>query len=53
MRSIEERFGRTFVPWGIALLPEDVQARRRGKIVAPGWAIWYVLGEDDRGGNLD
>lgn len=53
IRSIEQRFGRTFAPWGIALPPEDVEARRRGKIVASGWAIWYLFGEDGRGGYLD
>jgi hypothetical protein len=31
MSSIEERFGRTFAHWGIALPPEDVRGRRRGK----------------------
>jgi hypothetical protein len=53
MRSIEERFNRTFAHWGIALPPEDVTDRRRGKIVASGWAIWYLFGEDERGGYLD
>jgi hypothetical protein len=53
MRSIEERFNRTFAHWGIALRPEDVDARRRGKIVGGGWAIWYLFGEDDRGRYLD
>lgn len=53
MRSIEERFGRTFAPWGLSLPPEDVEARRRGKIVASGWAVWYLFGEDERGGHLD
>jgi len=33
MRSIEERFGRTFAHWGIALPPEDIEARSSGKIV--------------------
>ena len=53
MRSIEERFGRTFAPWGITLPPEAVQARRRGKLVEDGWAIWYLFGEDERGAHLD
>ena len=53
MRKIEERFGRTFAPWDIALPPEDAKERRRGKIVASGWAIWYLFGSDDRGGYLE
>lgn len=53
MRSIEERFGRTFAHWGIALPTEDVKERRRGKIVGGGWAIWYLFGSDERGGYLD
>ncbi len=53
MREIEERFRRTFAHWGITLPPEDVEARRRGKIVEGGWAIWYLFGEDGRGGYLD
>ena len=52
-KSIEERFRRTFARWGISLPPEDVEARRRGKIVASGWAIWYLFGEDERGAYLD
>lgn len=53
MGKIEWRFGRTFAPWGIALPPEDVEARRPGKIVASGWAVWYLFGEDERDGYLD
>ncbi len=53
MRTVEERFGRTFAHWGIALPPEDVRESRRGKIVGGGWAIWYLCGEDDRGGYLE
>jgi hypothetical protein len=53
MRSIEKRFGRTFAHWGLALPPEDVKERRRGKIVGGGWAIWYLFGEDERGEYLD
>ena len=44
---------RTFAPWGIALPPEDVEAKRRGKIVEGGWAIWHLFGEDERGCYLD
>jgi hypothetical protein len=53
MGSIEERFGRTFAQWGIELPPEDVTERRRGKIVEGGWAVWYLFGQDERGGYLD
>jgi hypothetical protein len=53
VRKIERRFGHTFAPWGIALPLEDVKAGRRGKIVASGWAIWYLFGSDERGGYLD
>jgi hypothetical protein len=53
MRSIQARFNRTFAHWGIALPPEHVRDRRRGKIVGGGWAVWYLFGEDGRGGYLD
>ncbi len=53
MGSIEERFNRTFAPWRIVLPPQDVEARRRGKIVGGGWAVWYLFGEDERGVYLD
>ena len=53
MRRIEGRFRLAFAPWGIALLPEHVRERKRGKIVASGWAIWYLFGEDERGEYLD
>ena len=53
MGEIEQRFGRTFAHWGLALPPEHVSDRRRGKIVGGGWAIWYLFGEDERGEYLD
>lgn len=53
MREIEEQFRRDFGPWGIALPPEDVKGRRRGKILAAGWAIWYLSGTDEHGEYLD
>ena len=53
MRRIETRFRLAFARWGIALPPEHVRERRRGKIVASGWAIWYLFGEDERGEYLD
>jgi hypothetical protein len=51
--EIVERFRHDFGPWGIALPPEHARDRRRGKIVASGWAIWYLFGSDDRGEYLD
>jgi hypothetical protein len=51
--KIERSFRLTFYRWGIALPPEDVRERRRGKIVAARWAIWYLFGEDERGGYHD
>lgn len=53
MREIERRFRLTFAAWGIALPSEHVEERARGKIVASGWAIWYLFGEDERGEYLD
>jgi hypothetical protein len=53
VRRIETRFRLAFARWGIALPPEDVRERRRGKIVASGWAIWYLFGENERGEYLD
>ena len=53
MGSIEQRFERTFAHWDIALPPEGVTERRRGKIFAGGWAIWYLFGSDEQGGYLD
>jgi hypothetical protein len=53
MREIEEQFRRDFGAWGIALPPENVKERRRGKILAAGWAIWYLFGTDERGEYLD
>ncbi len=53
MRRIEGRFRRDFAAWGIALPPEHVRERRRGKIVESGWAIWYLFGKDERGEYLD
>ena len=53
MRRIETRLRLDFARWGIALPPEHVRERRRGKIVASGWAIWYLFGEDERGEYLD
>ena len=53
MEKAEERFRRDFEHWGISLPPEDVGKRRRGKILAAGWAIWYLFGSDERGGYLD
>lgn len=53
MSEIEGQFRRDFESWSIALPPEDVKERRRGKILAAGWAIWYLFGTDERGEYLD
>ena len=53
MGFIEDRFSQTFSTWGFRLPPEDVAARRRGKIVKAGWSIWYLFGSDETGDYLD
>ena len=53
VREIEARFRQDFGPWDIVLPPEDVGERQRGKILAAGWAIWYLFGSDGRGEYLD
>ncbi|MGH3088829.1 MAG: hypothetical protein ACRDSJ_16100 [Rubrobacteraceae bacterium] len=53
MNEMEARFNDAFSNWSIRLPPEDVAARRRGKIVEAGWAIWYLFGSDERGEYLD
>ncbi len=50
---METAFAEFFSPWGITLPPQDVRERRRGKIYAAGWAIWYLFGSDERGEYLD
>ncbi len=37
----------------IQLPEESVERRQRGKIVKPGWAIWYLFGSDEKGEFLD
>ena len=49
MMEIEDHFRRHFAAWNIALPPEHVRERRRDKIAESGWAIWYLLGSDERG----
>lgn len=48
-----DQFSRDFSNWAIRLPPEAVAQRRRGRINAEGWAIWYLFGVDDRGEYLD
>ena len=50
---IQLRFAETFARWMIRLPEEGVVARRRGKIVAEGWAIWYLFDRDAEGEFLD
>jgi hypothetical protein len=35
------------------LPPDHIEERRQGKLVAAGWAIWYLFGEDELGEYLD
>jgi len=53
MDKAAEQFGHDFVSWGIRLPQDDVAQRRRGRINADGWAIWYLFGVDQRGEYLD
>ncbi len=53
MKEIESQFNQRFSHWEIRLSPEDIELRRRGKIVQKGWAIWYLFGSDERGEFLD
>ena len=53
MSNIEIVFARDFSHWGIMLPTENVRERRRGKIVAAGWAIMYLFGSNERGEYLD
>jgi hypothetical protein len=53
MTKMEEHFNAAFAHWDIRLPAEDVAARRRGKIVEAGWAIWYLFGSDEHGDYLD
>lgn len=50
---IQLHFALTFANWGLILPPDDVAARRRGKICDQGWAIWYLFDRDERGEYLD
>jgi len=53
LTKIESHFNHRFRHWDIRLPPEDLAQRRRGKLVAAGWAIWYLFGADDQGEYLD
>ncbi len=53
MRRIESQFKQSFLPWGIELPREAVEAGQRGIIVEAGWTIWYLFGSDDSGEYLD
>ena len=53
MSVLEERFRDHFAPWSTSIPPGHVQQRRRGKILEAGWAIWYLVGKDERGEYLD
>lgn len=53
MSEIDKQFANHFSHWGIILPSEDVRERQPGRIVAAGWAIWYLFGEDEHGEYLD
>jgi len=53
MEKATKQFSQDFSNWSIRLPQEDVAQRRRGRINAEGWAIWYLFGIDDRGEYLD
>jgi hypothetical protein len=53
MTNIESRFNDSFAHWGIRLPPDAMERGKRGKIVDPGWAIWYLSGSDEKGEYLD
>jgi hypothetical protein len=53
MDKIASIFNTDFARWGIQLPAEGIAQRRRGKIVAHGWAIWYLFGRDADGEYLD
>ena len=53
MHRIEAQFKQSFLPWGIELPREAIEARQRGIIVEAGWTIWYLFGSDDSGEYLD
>jgi len=53
MEKIIAIFDGYFSHWDIHLPPSDVAARRRGKIVSGGWAIWYLFGSDKHGEYMD
>ena len=51
--KIESHFNQRFRHWDIRLPPADLAQRRRGKLVAAGWVIWYLFGADEQGEYLD
>jgi hypothetical protein len=53
MTNIESGFNERFAHWEIRLPPDDIERRKRGKIVKAGWAIWYLFGSDEKGEYLD
>jgi hypothetical protein len=53
MHLLERDFAARFAHWEITLPPGTVERRAGGRIVHQGWAIWYLVGEDERGVYLD
>jgi hypothetical protein len=50
--DLVSHFNSEFAHFGISL-PADAVKRKRGKIVARGWAIWYLFGSNVEGDYLD
>ncbi len=50
---IEAEFNSYFANWDIMLPQSAIAARRRGKIVARGWTIWFLFGVEGEREFLD
>jgi hypothetical protein len=53
MHPLERAFAAAFSHWEITLPPGTVERRERGRILEQGWAIWYLVAEDEQGLHLD
>jgi hypothetical protein len=51
--KITVSFAKAFKAWKISLPKDDVDSRRRGRIMKSGWAIWYLFDSDRKGEYLD
>lgn len=53
MERIQLTFDRTFAEWGIKLPTKALKSRKRGKLSAQGWTIYYIFGESEQGRFMD